>query len=471
MTQPSQENPRAAALLDQLIHEYLQQVDEGRAPDRGAMLREHPELAGDLAAFFDDQDRIARFAQRLRLEETVGLASDREHAAKSSAASTGGLPGSIRYFGRYEILEEIARGGMGVVYKARQSRLDRVVALKMILTGQLASNADVARFYSEAQAAANLEHSGIVPIYEIGQYAGQHYFSMAYVEGESLATVLARGPLPQREAAIVVRQLCEAVHYAHGRGVIHRDLKPANVLIDADGRPRITDFGLAKQAGANSGLTATGQVLGTPSFMPPEQAAGELAAVGKAADIYSLGAVLYATLTGRPPFQAATPVDTLLQVRNADPVPPRLLNPAISRDLETICLKCLEKDPERRYASAAAMAEDLRRYLADEPILARRLGPFTLGVRWIRKRQKTVLLVCGSVAAAVAVVVVSFLAARAHERRRSAGCRLRQMVPHWWRNCWTRMATRPLRVSPFRVRRRLNCPADHTPPASRRREL
>ncbi len=416
MSQTSSDNPRHVAQLDQLIHEYLQQVDDSRAPDRAAMIQQHPELANELAAFFEDQDRIARFAQQLRLQETVGLAAASEHGSAATPDNAGGLPRSVRYFGRYEILEEIARGGMGVVYKARQSRLDRIVALKMILSGQLASNADVARFYSEAQAAANLDHPGIVPIYEVGQYSGQHYFSMAYVEGESLAAALAKGPLPPHDAAALVQRLCEAVQYAHQRGVIHRDLKPANVLIDSARTPHITDFGLAKQAGGDSGLTATGQVLGTPSYMPPEQAAGEASAIGPAADIYSLGAVLYAALTGRPPFQAATPLDTLMQVRSSDPVSPRLLNPAVSRDLATICLKCLEKEPERRYASAADVAEDLRRFLADEPILARRQGPLAQSIRWVRKRRKAVTLMLGSIAAAAAVLIGGFLAWRSHEQ-------------------------------------------------------
>ncbi|HEV3417431.1 MAG TPA: protein kinase, partial [Pirellulales bacterium] len=416
MSQSSSDNLRHVALLDQLIHEYLQQVDEGQTPNRAAMVQQHPELANELAAFFEDQDRIAQFAQQLRLQDTVGLAVAEERGSAVGTDNAGGLPRSVRYFGRYEILQEIARGGMGVVYKARQSRLDRIVALKMILTGRLASNADVARFYSEAQAAANLDHPGIVPIYEVGQYGGQHYFSMAYVEGESLAAALAKGPLPPHDAAALVQRLCEAVQYAHQRGVIHRDLKPANVLIDSARRPHITDFGLAKHAGADSGLTATGQVLGTPSYMPPEQAAGEVSAIGPAADIYSLGAVLYAALTGRPPFQAATPLDTLMQVCSSDPVSPRLLNPAVSRDLATICLKCLEKEPERRYASAADVAEDLRRFLADEPILARRQGPLVQTARWVRKRRKTVTLVLGSIAAAAAVLIGGFFTWRSHEQ-------------------------------------------------------
>ena len=240
---------------------------------------------------------------------------------------------------------------MGVVFQATQISLNRPVALKMILAGQLADETDVKRFHSEAEAAANLDHPGIVPIFEVGQHEGQHYFSMGFVEGQSLAQRLAEGPLPAREAAALIRsRSAEAIAYAHQRGVIHRDLKPANILLDADGNPRVTDFGLAKRVQADSGLTGSGQIMGTPSYMPPEQAGGKRGEVGPAADVYSLGATLYALITGRPPFQAATAMDTVLQVLNDEPVPPRRLNATIPRDLETICLKCLEKEPGKRYA-------------------------------------------------------------------------------------------------------------------------
>ena len=258
----------------------------------------------------------------------------------------------VRYFGDYELLRVIARGGMGVVYRARQVSLNRPVALKMILAGQLASNDDVKRFYLEAEAAANLDHPGIVPIYEVGQHKGQHFFSMGFVEGQSLAQRLADGPLPPREAAALMVKVAEAIEYAHGRGVIHRDLKPGNILLDRNGYPRVTDFGLAKKLQGDSGLTGSGQIMGTPSYMPPEQAGGKRGEVGPAADVYALGATLYALITGRPPFQAATAMDTVRQVISDEPIPPRRLNPAADRDIETICLKCLEKEPARRYASA-----------------------------------------------------------------------------------------------------------------------
>jgi WD40 repeat protein len=281
---------------------------------------------------------------------------------------------------------------MGVVYKARQNTLKRIVALKMILSGQLAGPEEVRRFYVEAEAAARLDHPNIVPIFEIGQHDGQHYFSMAFVDGESLARRVAAGPLPPRAAVQLVKKIADAVAYAHVEGVVHRDLKPANVLVDRDGEPRVTDFGLAKHISTERGkaaaanLTATGQVLGTPSYMPPEQAGGESKEIGPLSDVYSLGAILYCLLTGRPPFQAASTMETLIQVLQQEAVSPRLLNSKVPRDLETICLKCLEKEPQKRYASAAAFAEDLRRFLDGEPIVARPIGLWERGLKWAKRR-------------------------------------------------------------------------------------
>ena len=280
----------------------------------------------------------------------------------------------ISYFGDYELLEEIGRGGMGVVYKARQESLNRTVALKLILAGQFASQQDLQRFHAEAEAAANLDHPGIVPIYEVGEQTGQHYFSMGYVPGKSLAEQIMDGPLPPREAAVCIEKLAEAVAFAHERGVIHRDLKPGNVFLDQNGEPKVTDFGLAKRVGGEGDLTASGQVLGTPSYMPPEQASGKIDEITPRSDVYSLGAVLYASVTGRPPFQAANTLDTLMQVIEHEPVSPRVVNADVPQDLATICLKCLEKDPRKRYASASAVAEELGRYLRGEPIVARRIS-------------------------------------------------------------------------------------------------
>jgi tetratricopeptide (TPR) repeat protein len=314
-------------------------------------------------------------------------------------------PTRIRYFGDYEIVREIARGGMGIVYQARQISLNRTVALKTILAGQLADDHAVRRFYIEAEAAASLDHPGIVPIYEVGEHEGQHYFSMGFVQGESLSRQIANGPLPSRRAAEIVRRVALAIEFAHDRGVIHRDLKPANILLDSEGNPRVTDFGLAKKVEADSGLTGSGQIMGTPSYMPPEQARGDRASVGPSADVYALGATLYALVTGRPPFQAASVMDTILQVLNEEPVPPRRLDPSLNRDLQTICLKCLEKEPARRYASAAALGEDLRRFLVGEPVLARPVGRLERAWRWCRRNP----VVAGLTASLALALVIGFV--------------------------------------------------------------
>ena len=277
----------------------------------------------------------------------------------------------VQYFGDYELIEEIARGGMGVVWKARQASLNRVVAIKMILAGKFAGESEVRRFHTEAEAAANLQHPNIVAIHEIGEFDGQHYFSMDYIEGQNLAERVGDCPMPATQAAALVKKIAEAVHYAHQRGTLHRDLKPSNVLIDAEGQPRITDFGLAKQLSRDTGLTQTGAVLGTPAYMPPEQAAGRNEQVGPASDVYSMGAMLYHLMTGRAPFVAETPAATLRKAMEDDPMAPSKLNPQTPPDLETICLKCLEKRPDRRYHSARELAEELGRFLNHEPILAR----------------------------------------------------------------------------------------------------
>lgn len=278
---------------------------------------------------------------------------------------------TLRYFGDYELLEEIARGGMGVVFKARQTSLDRIVAVKMIRSGQLASEQEVQRFHTEAQAAANLQHPNIVAIHEVGQQAGLHYFSMDFVEGMDLAAFIKTARPSARDSAKLVQTLAEAIHFAHQRGTLHRDLKPHNVLVDAAGQPRISDFGLAKLTQRGSELTRTGEVMGSPSYMAPEQACGRQDLIGPASDVYSLGAVFYELLTGQPPFKCDTPVATLRKVIEENPVAPARLNVQTPRDLETICLKCLEKKPERRYPSARELAEELGRFLREEPILAR----------------------------------------------------------------------------------------------------
>ena len=274
----------------------------------------------------------------------------------------------------YTILSELGRGGMGVVYKARQMKLNRIVALKMVLAGAHAGQEQLARFYTEAEAVARLQQPNIVQIHEVGEHDGLPYFSLEYVEGGSLAERIGGKPQPVNEAARHVELLARAMAYAHEQGIVHRDLKPANVLLTKDGQPKITDFGLAKRLESDASQTQSGTLMGTPNYMAPEQARGEVREVGPLADVYALGVILYEMLTGRTPFLGASILDTLEQVRNQEPVPPSRLQPKVPRDLETICLKCLQKEPAKRYATAAALADDLRRFLAGEPILARPVG-------------------------------------------------------------------------------------------------
>jgi serine/threonine protein kinase len=282
---------------------------------------------------------------------------------------------------------------MGVVYKARDLRRKRLVALKMILVGGHAGERQLARFRTEAEAIARLRHPNIVRFYEIGEAEGRPFFSLEFVEAGSLADQLDGTPWPARKAARLVRALARAVHHAHQCGVVHRDLKPANVLLADDNTPKITDFGLAKLLDSSQGLTPSDVALGTPGYMAPEQAGGQSKRVGPAADVYALGAILYELLTGQPPFQGATPFDVMMQVVADDPVSPRLLRPNLPRDLETICLKCLHKDPRQRYPSAQALANDLRRFVADESVRARRGRPWDGAIRWARRNTAVAILV------------------------------------------------------------------------------
>jgi WD40 repeat protein/tRNA A-37 threonylcarbamoyl transferase component Bud32 len=345
-------------------------------------------------------ERAAVEEYRDRFPEAVaaGLEPDDTPATDAPApARLASLPG-------YEILEEIARGGMGVVYKARQVRLNRLAAVKMILAGAQASPAARARFQTEAEAVACLRHPNIVQIYEVGEHDGLPFLSLEFMEGGSLAQKTGRTPQPPRVAAETIETLARAVHFAHSRGVIHRDLKPANVLLTADGLLKVTDFGLARRLEMDAGQTKTGEVLGTPIYMAPEQAAPGPYAVGPPADVYALGAILYELLTGRPPFRGDTAWDVLAQIQSAEPAPPRRLAPKTPADLETICLKCLQKEPQRRYSSAEALAEDLRRFLADRTIQARPAGAGERLWRW--GRRNPVLAGAAGLAAAAALVAL-----------------------------------------------------------------
>src|SRR5213594_3498974 len=312
----------------------------------------------------------------------------------------------LKDFGDYELLEEIGRGGQGVVYRARQKSLNRIVALKVIGLAHWATEAHVKRFRLEAEAAASLNHPCIVPIYEVGERDGACYFSMGLVEGGQLDAVAKREPIPLRHAAELIAKLARTVSYAHEHRILHRDIKPGNILLDAKGEPHLTDFGLARLVETESTVTQTLDVLGTPSYMAPEQAVGNNAAVSSTTDVYGLGAVFYHLLTGHPPFAGGTTYETVRLLMETEPRQPRLLNHEVDRDLSTICLKCLEKDPERRYSSALALAEDLERWLRREPIRARHSGPFTRGRKWLQRNPASAIAVASLAGLAVAVGVI-----------------------------------------------------------------
>ena len=335
-------------------------------------------------------------------EASVAVVDDVGHVDKLDSKKAERAAAMLGELGDYELLEEVGRGGQGVVFRARQKSLNRTVALKVISLGQWASKAHLKRFRREAEAAASLDHPSIVPIYEVGERDGSCYFSMKFVEGGQLHEVIRRRPISIRQAAKLIAKLARTVHYAHEHGILHRDIKPGNILLDANGEPHLTDFGLARLVETESTVTRTLEVLGTPSYMAPEQAAGNRKLSG-ATDVYGLGAVLYQLLTGHPPFAGGTTFETVRLVLDTEPRQPRLLNPKIGRDLSTICLKCLEKDPTRRYASALALAEDLEHWLRHEPIHAKRSGFFTHVRKWVRRNPTSALLVASLIALAAAM--------------------------------------------------------------------
>ncbi len=414
--------------LNEVLAGYLESFEAGRVPDRSELLARHPDLAGELAAFFANRDHLDRLTAPLRDHRAsvvpfhgAGRANhptwDGDADASDLDANLLGHQGqTVTYFGDYELLEILAEGGMGVVYKVRQVSLDRFLALKMVRAGRFSTPEDLQRFRMEAEAAAHLDHPHIVPIHEIGEYEGRHYFSMKLVDGGNLAEHVRRYPADPRAAAKLMATVARAVHYAHQRGILHRDLKPANILLQGSSElpldrwiPLVTDFGLAKRFGGShsADLTVSGSIVGTPGYMAPEQSEGTRGSITTAVNIHALGVILYEILTGRPPYRGETMLETLRLVREQEPVRPRLLNTRISVDLETIALKCLEKAPSRRYHSAEAVAEDLDRWLDHLPIRAR---PSTVPerlIKWARRRPwAAALLAVGLVAVASSSLAV-----------------------------------------------------------------
>jgi hypothetical protein len=394
-------------------------VGAAPGPERAALLRELVPLdvyyrrargqdcgTDDYRARFPDLNPVWLAEAPGNIVQDVTTGSQANDLASGDTAGAELPRERLPSVGDYELLGELGRGGMGVVYQARQRKLDRLVALKMILAGAHAGLEELARLRSEAAALARLQHPNVVQIHEVGEHDGCPFLALEYVTGGSLEQKLDGTPLPARAAAELVQTLAGAVHAAHQRGVVHRDLKPANVLLTAEGAPKVTDFGLAKRLDAPAGGTQSGVIVGTPSYMAPEQAAGRSREIGPAADVYALGAVLYELLTGRPPFRAPTALDTLLQVQTAEPVPPSRFQPGVPRDLETVCLKCLRKEPHQRYGSAEGLADDLQRFLTGAPVSARPVGAWERGVKWVRRHPAPAALAAVSALAALALVGV-----------------------------------------------------------------
>ena len=387
------------SLLASLLEEFMEAMHQGRQPDLEGMADRYPTLAADLRSLCATA-WVAEEMARNGLHES-GPGGTRASAPETTpwppaqgpnktrlpSTSDSGLDGSCHgRVGEFELFEELGRGGMGVVYRAREIERGRTVALKRLLRGPESTPRDLERFRIEALAAARLAHPHIVPVFQVGESDGQPYFTMQYVEGTTLARKLAEGPLPAQDAARLLVPVCRAIHYAHDCGVLHRDLKPSNILIDREGNPYVSDFGLAKRIDVDPTFTPSGAFLGTPSYMPPEQAGGSSSGrrepLGRTADVYSLGAILYHMLTGRPPFQAATPIETMLLALEHDPVAPRrVFNPRVNLDIEMVSLRCLQKAPTLRYASAAALAEHLESFLRGDPVLARSTSLRALATR------------------------------------------------------------------------------------------
>ena len=377
--------------LFELLDRYVAALQSGKSEQCARWLSEYPQLRG-MAECLEALDQFSSVRINPGEAATIHFVANIEGAA--TLAPGNGAAGAAAHaaqaggdFGNYELLEEVGRGGMGVVYRARQRDLNRVVALKMILSSRLAGDEDVKRFRREARAAGSLRHPHIVGIHEVGEIHGQHFFSMDFIAGKSLAAVTKSGPADPEWAARCLLGVARAVQFLHDQGIVHRDLKPSNILIDAAGTPYVTDFGLAKVFSEQDDRTQTGVILGTAGYMSPEQASGRISAITPKSDIYGLGAILYELLTGRPPFREDNQLNTILQVLEGEPTLPNRLNPRIPPELERICLKCLEKDPDRRYTSATALADDLDRFLRCEPIEARPAGLGDRARRWLRRES------------------------------------------------------------------------------------
>ncbi len=371
------------AQLANIVSQLTDLMQRGEPIDIHAVCNLHPEHASDLMFLWGT----------VLVTDAVGGTEAKliEQSAKKSDSGQWQMSLPCK-FGDYELIEVVGRGGMGIVYRANQISLNREVAVKMILGERLASPIERQRFFAEAKATAKLEHVGIVPVFDVGEFNGRPFFAMKFIKGRTLSDLMANEGVSHRQAATYLEQICRAVHFAHLAGVVHRDIKPSNILIDEHGSAKLTDFGLAKQADGGETLTRTGVVLGTPTYMSPEQASGRMGKIGPASDIYSLGTVLYHALTGRPPHIAQSPVDLLLKILEQDPPLPRVIEPKVDRDLEMIVVRCLQKPSDLRYSTAESLANDLRAFLHDEPISARS-GQFVQVIaRWFRETHHAPIL-------------------------------------------------------------------------------
>ncbi|WP_422926926.1 serine/threonine-protein kinase [Singulisphaera sp. PoT] len=410
------EEPSAEDLrLSQILQDLTTRLHAGEAPDLDTIVARYPDLGDEIRDLWAATLIAEEVARPWQTEMSRELSRPEDPASRLENPPE--FQGQI--FGDHVLIDELGRGGMGIVYRARHSENGRVVALKRLLRGEFSSPKDIARFRAEADAAARLVHPHIVPLHYQGEHEGLPYFVMSYVEGTTLAKRLAEGPTSPTEAARLLLQVCGAIEHAHGQGVMHRDLKPSNILIDRQGQPYVSDFGLAKVSNNHASLTESGAIVGTPSYLSPEQATVGRGNVGPASDVYSLGAILYQMLTGRPPFLAATPFDTILLVLEQDPVPPRLLNPKVPLDLEMIALRCLQKSPELRYESAEALKADLEAFLSGERVSARSASLRAIASRLLSETHHAPVLenwgllwICHSVALLVFFGVTNSLSFR-----------------------------------------------------------